>query len=66
MKNTKISYLKRMVGKKVFVIKDIQRCEGYIGYINDVKNEDSFIITNDNSESNIVNIFDVRSMPYEW
>jgi len=63
---TKKSVLKKMINKKVFVITNFEKCEGYIGTVDDIKNEDHLIIKNDNSESKTESIFNIRSIPYEF
>lgn len=62
---TKLSILKRMIGKKIFVITNIIKCEGYIGTVYDVKDDENLVIRN-NDENNIESIFNIRSMPYEF
>jgi len=62
---TKLSILKRMIGKKVFVITNIIKCEGYIGTVNDIRDDTNLVIRN-NDEDNIESIFNIRSIPYEF
>lgn len=62
---TKLSVLKRMITKKVFVITDIEKCEGYIGTVNDVKDETNLVIRS-NDTTTIESIFNIRSIPYEF
>lgn len=54
-----------MIGKKIFVITNIIKCEGYIGTVYDVKDDENLVIRN-NDENNIESIFNIRSMPYEF
>ena len=54
-----------MIGKKVFIISDHKKFNGYVGQIVSVINENTFEVMND-SIIEKVNIFDVRSMPYEF
>jgi hypothetical protein len=60
LNKTKINILKRMLGKKVFVITNSLTQEGYCGLVNKVIDHETLNIFNDKKEQN-VSIFDVRS-----
>jgi len=62
---TKIGCLRKMINKKVFVISSIEKFEGYIGLVYDVKDENHLIIKS-GEDTFVENIFDIRSMPYEF
>jgi hypothetical protein len=62
----KINPLKKMIGRRIFVIQDFKKFEGYVGVVSNVKNENHFVVNDEENNSNIVNIFNVRSLPYEW
>lgn len=66
MKNNKISILKKIIGRKMFIIDNIKTHTGYMAQIIDVKDENHVLIQNENSELIPINIFDIRSIPYEW
>ena len=65
MKQNKLSVLKKMIGKRVFVVSDYKKYDGYIGYVEDIKSENELLINNGTTSSKI-SIFDVRSIPYEF
>jgi hypothetical protein len=60
LNKTKANILKRMIGKKVFVITNSLTQEGYCGLVNKVVDHETLSIFNDKKEQN-VSIFDVRS-----
>lgn len=60
LNKTKMNILKRMIGKKVFVITNSLTQEGYCGLVNKVIDHETLNIFNDKKEQN-VSIFDVRS-----
>ena len=62
----KLNILKKMLHKKIFVITDHEKCEGYIGYVQDIKDENNLLVKNQTESLSKVNIFDVRSIPYEF
>jgi len=62
---TKINILRKMIGKKVFVITDFKKYEGYIGFVSDIKDKDNLIVKS-NDLNRIENIFNIRSIPYEF
>jgi len=66
MQLNKINPLKRMIGRRIFVIQDFKKFEGYVGVVNNVKNENHLVVNDEENNHNIVNIFNVRSLPYEW
>jgi len=55
-----------MIGRRIFVIQDFKKFEGYVGVVSNVKNENHLVVNDEENNSNIVNIFNVRSLPYEW
>jgi len=60
IKKVKINILKRMLGKKVFIITNSITEEGYCGLVNRVVDHETLNIINDRKEEN-VSIFNVRS-----
>lgn len=60
LQRTKVNILKRMLGKKVFVITNPITEEGYCGVVNKVVNHETLGIISDKQEVN-VSIFDVRT-----
>lgn len=63
-KKSKIDYLRKMVGKEVFVISD-GYSDGYSGVITAVIDDEHFKIKPDKGEERIVDIFYVRSWGVE-
>jgi len=57
---TKVNILKRMLGKRVFVITNSITEEGYCGIVNKVINHETIHVISDKKEEN-VSIFNVRS-----
>ena len=60
LNKTKVNILKRMIGKKVFVITNSLTQEGYCGLVNRVVDHETLNVFNDKKEQN-VSIFDIRS-----
>jgi hypothetical protein len=60
LNKTKANILKRMIGKKVFVITNSLTQEGYCGLVNRVVDHETLNVFNDKKEQN-VSIFDIRS-----
>lgn len=65
MKQNRLLILKKMIGKRVFVVSDYNKYEGYVGHVEDVSSENELLINNGNV-LNKISIFDIRSIPYEF
>ena len=57
---TKTNILKRILGKKMFVVTNSLTDEGYCGMVNKIINHETVSILSDKKEEN-VSIFDLRS-----
>ena len=66
MKQNKLLTLKRILGKKMFIISNYEKFEGYVGVIEDILNETTVSVNDGSSSLKNVSIFDIRSMPYEF
>jgi len=60
LNKVKLNILKRMLGKRVFVITNPITEEGYCGIVNKVVNHETLGIISDKQELN-VSIFDIRT-----
>lgn len=60
LKKTKLNILKRMMGKRVFIVTNSLTDEGYCGIVNKVVDHETLGIVSDKREEN-VSIFDVRT-----
>ena len=60
LKKTKLNILKRMMGKRVFVVTNSLTDEGYCGIVNKIIDHNTLSIISDKREDN-VSIFDVRT-----
>lgn len=60
LKKTKVNILKRMIGKRVFVITNSLTDEGYCGVVNKVIDDETLGVLTDKKEEKI-SIFDVRN-----
>jgi delta-aminolevulinic acid dehydratase/porphobilinogen synthase len=60
IKKLKMIVLKKMLGKKVFVVTNSLTDEGYCGIVNKVINDETLTIFSNKAEIN-VSIFDVRT-----
>lgn len=60
LNKTKIAILKRMLGKRIFVIVNSLTEEGYCGIVNKVIDHETLSILSDKEERNI-SIFDIRN-----
>lgn len=56
---------KKMIGKRVAVIKDYSNLDHYYGQVEDLIDEDTFLIKNDQGEQAKVSIFDIRNPAQE-
>jgi len=56
----KVNILKKMLGKKMFVVTNSLTNEGYCGTVTKVINHETVCITNDKVDGH-VNIFDLRT-----
>lgn len=60
-------FIKKMIGKTVFVIFNYSKFEGYPCRIENVKNENSIsVFCFEKNVSATTSIFNIRSIPYEW
>lgn len=60
LKKTRVNILKRMIGKRVFVITNPLTDEGYCGLVNKVIDHETLSVFTDKKDEN-VSIFDVRT-----
>lgn len=60
LKKTKTNILKRMIGKRVFIVTNSLTGEGYCGIVNKIVDHETLSIFSDKKEEN-VSIFDVRT-----
>ena len=60
IKKVKTSILKRMLGKRVFVVTNHILNEGYCGNVEKVIDHETLLVLNEKGESKI-NIFDIRT-----
>lgn len=60
LKKTKMNILKKMMGKRVFVITNSITNEGYCGIVNKVIDHETLSVFSDKKEEN-VSIFNVRT-----
>lgn len=60
LNKTKLNILKRMLGKRVFVVTNSLTDEGYCGIVNKVINHETLSVFSDKAEIN-VSIFDIRT-----
>jgi hypothetical protein len=60
LKKTKINILKKMIGKRVFIVVNSLLDEGYCGIVNKVIDHETLSIINEKMEQN-VSIFDIRN-----
>ena len=60
LKKIKSNILKRMIGKRVFIVTNSLLEEGYCGIVNKVVDHETLSVINEKTEQN-VNIFDVRA-----
>jgi ferredoxin-fold anticodon binding domain-containing protein len=65
MKQNRLLVLKKMIGKRVFIISSYDKYKGYVGHVEDVSSENELLVNSGNSLDKI-SIFDVRSIPYEF
>lgn len=62
---SKLSVLKKIIGKRVAVITDYDKMEHYYGDASDVINESTVLVKNDQGEEFQVSIFDIRNPSQE-
>lgn len=60
LKKTKVNILRKMLGKRVFIITNSTTDEGYCGIVNKVIDHETLGIISDKHEENI-SIFDIRT-----
>lgn len=60
LKKTKVNILKKMMGKRVFIITNSITNEGYCGIVNKVIDHETVGVISDKKEDN-VSIFDIRT-----
>lgn len=60
LKKTKVNILKRIIGKRVFVVTNSLTDEGYCGVVNKVIDHETVMIFTDKKDET-VSIFDIRN-----
>lgn len=60
LKKTKVNILRRMLGKRVFVITNSLTDEGYCGIVNKIIDHENLSVLTDKNEQS-VSIFDIRT-----
>lgn len=63
--NNKLFHSKKMIGKRVAVISDYKNFSFWLGVVDSVKDENTFIIKNANDNLEEVSIFDIRNPTQE-
>lgn len=65
-KNVKINILKKCIGKRYVIITDHKKNNYYFGEVRSVVDENNVIVQKNESHSEQVNIFDIRSPTKEY